>query len=71
MASHLMLGALAPNWRLHVSESPEGVTERLRAADAPVPVRVVVADQLEPTTLWVNTAALAWWAVAELPDPDA
>lgn len=70
MAHYLLLGTTANNWRLHVSEDPADVTERLRTADGPVSVAAVSQDQIEPTQVWVNPLRLGWWAIVELPDPD-
>lgn len=71
MAHHLMINSTQDNWRLHVDEDAEDVQERLINAAGPVAVRVVVADQLKPSTVHVNPKAAAWWAVVEVPDPDA
>ncbi|WP_423462944.1 hypothetical protein ACO229_23325 [Promicromonospora sp. MS192] len=73
MAKHLLLDSATSNWRLHVSENPSDVIQRLQEAEPGVlvTVKVVLPDQLNAQTIWVNPSQLGWWTVIELPDADS
>lgn len=75
MAKYLLPGTAQPNWRLHVTEDPKQLEQRLLEAHESggvVAVKASVPDQLDDLrTVYVNPAQLGWWAVVELPDADS
>lgn len=75
MAKYLLPGTASPNWRLHTSENPAELEKRLAEADqtgATVLVKASMPDQLHDLChVYVNPSRLGWWAVVEIPDPDA
>lgn len=67
MAHFLMLGSSEQPWRIHVTEDIEDIRRRLSTGTVSA-VQCVTADQLDPTTVYVNPQNLGWWAIVEAGD---
>lgn len=73
MSHHLLLNDFQANFRLHVSEDPQSVREKLDRAHAEattVRVQTDVNASVDPEYVTVNPRQLGWWAVVRVPEPD-